>query len=233
MLRHKKEGHISFGQYLKDVVFGANDGIITTFAVVAGVAGADLSAAIVLIVGFANLIADGFSMATGNYLGTKSEKEFYEKEERREQQEIREMRPEELSEIRGVLIKKGYSGDDLEKMVSLISSNEKFWIDFMMHEELGLLAPSLESPVKHAIATFISFVAAGMIPLLPYLLPGIGNSFLVAASFSGIALFVIGALRKYFSNRSWFVSGLEMLFIGGFAAVVAYFVGYILKSIIG
>lgn len=225
-------GHISFGQYLKDVVFGANDGIITTFAVVAGVAGAELSTAIVLIIGIANLIADGFSMATGNYLGTKSENEFYQKEEAKEKAEIKNVPEEERGEIREVLIRKGYSGEDLEKLVMLISSNEKFWVDFMMHEELGLFAPSIGSPTKHALATFISFVLAGSIPLIPYLIPNQVNSFLIAAIFSGTALFIVGALRKYFSTRSWFVSGLEVLLVGGFAAAVAYSVGYILKSII-
>lgn len=211
---HKREEHIALGQYLKDAVFAANDGIITTFAVVAGVAGAELSAAIVLIIGFANLIADGFSMATGNYLGTKSEQEFYHKEERKELEEIKAIPEEEKREIRGLLARRGYQGEDLDKMVSLISSNEKFWVDFMMHEELGLFAPKGESPIKHAVATFIAFVLAGFIPLAPYIILGTENSFLLAAIFSGIALFAAGALRKYFSIRSWFISGMEMLLIG-------------------
>ncbi len=226
----KRESHIRLGKYLKDIVFAGNDGIITTFAVVAGVVGAELSSVVVLIVGLANLIADGFSMASGNYLGTKSEKEFYAKEEAREKDEVRDTPEKEREEIRKILVEKGYQGADLENIVSLISSNEKLWLDFMMHEELKLFAPNTDSPIKHAFATFLAFVTAGAIPLIPYLLPITSNSFLLASIFSGTALFTIGALRRFFSDRSWITSGLEMLIIGGFAATIAYFIGFLLKS---
>lgn len=229
---HKREEHVSFGRYLKDVIYAANDGIVTTFAVVAGVVGADLSLMVILIVGFANLIADGFAMATGNYLGTKSEKEFYQKEERREREEVKIMPEKEKEEVRQVLVKKGYAGEDLDKMVTLISSNEKFWVDFMMHEELQLFAPKLESPIKNAAATFFSFIFAGSIPLIPYIFPITGSSFSYAIAGSAVALFIVGAARKFFSNRSWLISGLEMLMVGGLAGTVAYLVGYFLKSIL-
>ena len=232
-MRSGHEEHIQLGRYLKDIVYSANDGIVTTFAVVAGVVGANLSPTIILIIGFANLIADGFSMASGNYLGTKSEKEFYLREESREKSEIKNMPAEERKEIREVLIRKGYSGEDLEKITALISTNEKFWVDFMMHEELGLFLPAMENPIKNAIATFISFVLAGSVPLLPYLLSIPGNNFAWAIGTSAVTLFVVGAARKFFSSRSWIVSGLEMLAVGGLAGAVAYFVGYILRIIIG
>lgn len=227
-----REVHVELGQYVKDVVFAANDGIVTTFAVVAGVMGAELPTTVVLIIGLANLVADGFSMATGNYLGTKSEKELYQKEELREKDEIKKIPEKERAEIRKILEEKGYRGKDLDKMVSLVSANEKFWVEFMMHQELKLFAPSTESPVKHATATFLSFAAAGAIPLLPYFFSATANSFLMASVFSGAALFTVGSLRKFFSNRSWFISGLEMLIIGGLAASAAYLVGYLLKALI-
>ena len=225
-----RERHIQIGRYLKDVVFAANDGIVTTFAVVAGVVGAELSVSIILIIGFANLLADGFSMATGNYLGTKSEKEFYKKEEAIERYEIKTVRGKEIEEIRNILAKKGYSGDKLTKIVELISANEQYWIDFMMHEELGLFAEESRSPVRHAAATFLSFVTIGSVPLLPYILKL--NSFAASAIAAGIALFIAGASRKYFSGKSWIVSGLEMLLVGGFASVIAYAIGVILKAIV-
>lgn len=226
-----REKHIRIGKYLKDIVFAANDGIITTFAVVAGVAGADLAPAIILIIGFANLIADGFSMAAGNYLGTKSEKEFYQKEAAIEAQEIEETPEKEKEEIRKILAERGYADEDLTKMEALISSNKNFWVDFMMHEEIGLFAPKTESPLKNGLATFIAFILAGAVPIIPYLVIGGGGSFSISIIFSATALFTIGALRKFFSQRSWILSGLEMLFVGGFAATIAYLIGFLLKEV--
>ncbi|MEK9186626.1 MAG: VIT1/CCC1 transporter family protein [Patescibacteria group bacterium] len=229
MLTHR-EKHIQIGRYLKDVVFAANDGIVTTFAVVAGVIGAELSTSVILIIGFANLLADGFSMATGNYLGTKSEKEFYKKEESVERYEIETVRNKEVEEIRSILAKKGYSGENLAQMVDLICSNKQYWVDFMMHEELGLFAEESRSPFRHGIATFFSFVIIGSVPLLPYVLGF--NSFAASAVASGAALFIAGALRKYFSGRSWIISGLEMLIAGGLASTIAYTIGVLLKAVI-
>lgn len=228
-----RERHISLGFYLKDIIFAANDGIVTTFAVVAGVVGAALSPTIILIIGFANLIADGFSMATGNYLGTKSEREFYAKEESIEKKEVDEIPEKEREEVREILIRKGYDGDRLNQMLDLITSNKQYWIDFMMHEEIGLFAPPGESAVKRGAATFLSFVLAGSLPLLPYVIFSNESSFTLAVIFSASALFVIGALRKFFSGKSWLFSGLEMLLVGGTAAVIAYFIGFGLKFLVG
>ena len=227
-----RERHIRTGRYLKDIIFAANDGIITTFAVVAATVGGSLSPAVILIVGFANLFADGFSMATGNYLGTKSEKDFYKKEEAIEWDEIARIPEDERREIHDILEKKGYRGDALEQLTGLIVSNEQFWIDFMMQEELGLSNPGDESPVKNGTITFFAFVSAGIIPLLPYIFFGSNASFLTAAISTGIALFLVGASRRFFSSASWLLLGLEMLMIGGAAAAIAYGIGFALKSLL-
>lgn len=230
-MSEKRERHVRLGHYLRDIIFAANDGLITTFAVVAGVVGAALSPLIVLIIGFTSLIADGFAMAAGNYLGTKSEKDLYKKEENIERQEIISCRDRELEEIRTILKNKGFAGEKLETMVGLISSNEQYWVDFMMYEELGLFLPEVNYPIRHATATFVSFITVGSIPLLPYLLLTGDHAFVTSAAISAATLFTVGALRKFYSNRSWFMSGLEMLFIGGLASGIAYLTGFLLKSI--
>ncbi len=228
----ERERHIRIGRYLKDVIFAANDGIITTFAVVAATVGGDLSPAVILIVGFANIFADGFSMATGNYLGTKSEQNFYKKEEAEEYREVREIPGKERQEIRDILAGKGYAGTELEQMTGLICSNEKFWVDFMMTEELKLYNPEGESPFVNGIITFVAFVGAGLIPLLPYLIFGEDASFFSAAIFTCSALFIVGAMRRFFSSMSWIVLGLEMLLVGGMAAALAYGIGFFIKTIV-
>lgn len=172
--------HARFGGYLKNAVFAANDGVITTFAVVAGVVGASLSGSIVLIIGVASMVADAFSMATGNYLGSKSERDFYKQ-----------------------------------------------------HKELKTLRLSLGSPSREGAVTFFSFIIAGIIPLISYILYEGDFAFKLSVILTGVTLFTIGALRKIFSDRNWFVLGLEVLLIGGFAAVIAYGAGFFLKSIVG
>ena len=222
--------HATFGgAYIRDVVYGANDGIITTFAVVAGVAGASLSSNIVLILGFANLLADGLAMAIGNYLGTKSEQEYVEKARAMEEWEIKHVPDCERKEIRDIYQKKGFKGKSLTKMVDLITSNKKLWVDTMMIDELGILPDDNTSPFKNGIATFLSFSIAGLFPLLPYvILPN--QSFNFSIIFTGLSLFTVGALRTFITKKNPFIAGLEMLFVGAIAAIVAYTTGHFIET---
>ncbi len=222
------------GGYLKDFVYGANDGIITTFAVVAGVAGADLSATVVLILGFANLFADGFSMAMSNYLGEKSSREFVEAERAKELWEIEHVPHEELAEVRKMYQVKGLQGEALEKVVQAITSDKQRWVDEMMIGEHGLVPDDGTSrPWKNAAVTFIAFVIAGLVPLLPYLLGrSPQDTFPWAIAATALILFLIGGLRTLITYRSFWKSGLEMLAVGMLAAGVAYAVGDILSRLV-
>jgi len=228
---HEKGFHnLLTGGYLRDFVYGANDGIITTFAVVAGVAGADLSSAVVLIMGVANLLADGFSMSSGNYLSEKSNHDYIDSELKKEEWEIEHLPDEEQREVRELYQRKGLTGQTLEQAVSAITSNKKLWAREMLVGELGLF-PSEEatSPLATATVTFMAFVSAGTVPLLPYIfkLPYY-PSFTWAIIFTGLVLFVVGSLRSLLTNKRWWLSGLEMLTIGAVAAGVAYAVGVFL-----
>ena len=225
--KHKQGGH-----HLKNMVYSANDGIVTTFAVVAGVVGAALNPTTILILGFANLLADGFSMATGNYLGSKSENQLYTKEKEREEREMEEVPEKEGIEILNILKEKGYQGTELEQLTDLIMKNKKFSVDFMMQEELKLSNANV-TPFKNAWVTFVSFVVAGLIPILPFIfIPASANRFLLAIFFTAMALFVVGASRSVFTDKYWFLSGLEMLFVGGVAATIAYLIGFVISQIV-
>ncbi|OGO12947.1 MAG: hypothetical protein A2Z66_10635 [Chloroflexi bacterium RBG_13_66_10] len=224
-------------QYIGDLVYGGLDGIVTTFAVVSGVAGADLSSNIVLILGLANLFADGFSMATGAYLSSKSELEYYHREREREAWEVDHYPEGEKAELFEVYRARGYSEDDARQLVEIQSKEKERWVDAMMIDELGLL-PDEKNPLTSALATFLAFVAAGSVPLLLYLL---GLFFPVPASFafpasiglSALALFGLGAAKVLVTEKNLVRSGLEMLGVGGMASVVAYIVGALLKGVGG
>ena len=230
---HEKYHRTGTGAYLKDIVYGANDGIVTTFAVVAGVAGAGLDATIVIILGIANLMADGFSMATGNYIGTKSELQYQKKEREMELWEIEHVPEHEKEEIRGIYQKKGFKGEDLDRAIKVITANKQVWADEMMHHELGMIPQDVseESPFKNALATFIAFSIAGSLPLLPYIFR-INSGFLIATIMTGVALFVVGSLRSFLTRKHWIISGFEMLFVGAVAAGFAYFIGYFIEKVV-
>ena len=219
---------------IEEFVYGATDGAVTTFAVVAGVVGAGLSPSIILILGFANLFADGFSMAIGNYLGSKSQKEYIEKERRREEWEIDNLVEQEKQEIKDIYIEKGFKAELLDEIVSVITSRRKVWIDTMMKEELGLIEDK-KQPLDAAITTFTAFNLVGLIPLIPFIflhLSGFAISteyaFIYSVVFTGISFFMIGIVRGKIVNKSLLRTGINTLAVGGIAAFVAYVVGHLL-----
>ncbi len=231
--RHGGASH----QYIGDMVYGGLDGIITTFAVVSGVAGADLGAHVVLILGLANQFADGFSMATGAYLSSKSEKEYYDRERQREAWEVEHYPEGEKAELYELYRQQGYSSEDVARMVEIKSRDPKLWVDAMMVEELGLM-PDERKPLVSALATFVSFVVAGAVPLLIYLVGlfvpiPVQARFFVSLGMSVLALFGLGAAKVLVTRLNPLRSGFEMLVVGGLAGAVAYGVGSLLKGIGG
>jgi len=223
---------------IEDFVYGATDGAVTTFAVVAGVVGASLSPSIVLILGFANLFADGFSMAVGNYLGSKSQREFIEKERRKEEWEIDNLVEQEKQEIKDIYTQKGFKAELLNEIVNVITARRKVWIDTMMREELGLIE-SQKKPLNAAITTYTAFNLVGLIPLIPFvflyfsgfaILPE--HAFIYSVVFTGISFFLIGIIRGKIVDKSLLRTGLNTLAVGGIAASVAYVIGYLLGIVV-
>lgn len=227
-----KTGH---GQYLKSFVYGGLDGIVTTFAVVAGVVGANLSASVVLILGVANLIADGISMAFGDYLSTKAENEYMAAERVRETWEVHNYPEGEKREMIELYKEKDIPEEDAKIVVEKLSKHEKPWVDIMMMEELGLVE-NYESPVKNALVTFFSFAFFGSIPVLIYVIARFfpffaARAFITACALTAITLFILGTLKVYFTRQRWYRAGFEMLLLGGFAATAAYLVGVLLGGL--
>ena len=200
---------------------------MTTFAVAAGVAGASLSPQIVLILGFANLLADGFSMAVANYSSSKTEREQYERLVAIERKHIAAVPEGEREEIRQIFAKKGFQGEDLENVVKTITSDESRWVETMILEEYGS-APPNRSPVHAALSTFAAFGLFGSIPLIPYLM---GGDLASCIAMTSIAFLVIGSAKSRWSLRSAWVSGLETLAIGSAAACLAYVTGHLLSQL--
>src|SRR3989344_4271530 len=225
------------GKYLGEFVYGAIDGTITTFAVVAGAAGASLSSGVVIILGFANLLADGFSMACGNFLSERTQRDYIKKERKREEWEIENVPEGEIDEIREIFRKKGFKGNDLEKAVQIITSDKKIWVDTMMSDELGLIE-SPKSPWKTAASTYFGFIVIGIIPLMAYVLSYFfpffqKNTFGIAIIMTLVALITIGVIKRYVTKKDLWKSVIETVFVGGAAAVIAYYIGFFLRWLVG
>lgn len=228
--------------YLRDFVYGATDGIVTTFAVVMGVAGAQLSSDVVILLGAANLVADGFSMAASNYLGTRTDEQVRESTRAMEVAHIH-LDPEgEKEEIRQIFKAKGFDGTDLDKAVDIITRNHKQWVDTMLVDEHGLALDG-PSPIKAAVITFLAFVLVGILPLLPFLWFGLTadnqldevpqQHYIVSTVLTGIAFFLVGASKSLFIRHSWLRSGMETFVIGSVAAILAYGIGFLLHQLVG
>jgi len=215
--------------YLRDMVFGGIDGAVTTFAIVAGVVGADLSTRIVLILGAANLLADGFSMAAANYSSSRTELEEYDQVRAMEERHIDAVPDGEREEVRQILHARGFDGDGLEQAVGVITSDRERWIDTMMAHEHGL-QPIARSPLRAALATFAAFLVCGTVPLLPFLF-GLAASTVTSTVMTGLTFFAIGSLRSHWSPLPWWRAGLNTTAIGMAAAGVAYAVGNLLARL--
>lgn len=222
--------------YIRDFVYGAIDGAVTTLAVVSGVAGAGLSSGIIIILGLANILADGFSMAVSNYLGTRADNQHAEKLREEEAAEIDACPEGEREEIRQIYARKGFSGEQLDGVVEVITSNPTEWLNTMMVEEHGL---SVEPgrPLPAAVVTFVAFAIVGMLPLLPFIvnwwLPqALPAPFTVSIIATMGAFFLVGALKGRFVKVNGLRSGLETTLVGGTAALLAYGVGALLGNLV-
>lgn len=219
--------------YLRDAILGGIDGCVTTFAVVASVAGAGLPGIVALALGVASLIADGFSMGVSNYQGVKSELDAVSRTRAMENRHIRQEPDGEREEIRQIFARKGFEGDVLEQIVDRISEDETLWVETMLREEHGLDLRGF-SPLKAAMWTFFAFLLVGSVPLLPFLLPSVGLNvaFATSVGMTGVTFFGIGFAKGVIIGERRWRSGLETLLMGGAAALIAYWVGGIFEPMV-
>lgn len=219
-------------------MYGGNDGIVTTFAVVAGFTGADIASKFpmysfltVLLFGVANLCADGISMGLGNFLSIRAEKDVYNAEAAKELKEIRTHTDAEKAETIEILKEKGFSKQQAQQLTTIYATNEKYWLAFMMNHELQIPNPTHENPAYTALATFLSFVTFGSIPLLPYIFGAYpATAFFYACAATLLALVLLGILRFKVTVENPVKSILEIVAVGGLAAIVAYTVGTFFKA---
>lgn len=217
---------------IPDAVLGSIDGCVTTLAVVAGTLGAGLPSSTALILGMANLLADGFSMAVSNFESGRAQQEHIEAMRRKEERHIEQFPEGEREEVRQIFRAKGFEGELLERIVATISNNRQVWVETMLSDELGLQRAS-PRPLRSGFVTFLAFVLVGVVPLLPLMLNGPARlRFTLSAGLAGVMFFLIGSLKRLDSGpRATLAAGLRTLLTGTLAASLAFAAGYFLRQL--
>lgn len=226
--------HTTSSRKRSAVTLGGIDGCITTFAIVSGAAGAGLSAPIALVLGFANLLADGFSMAVSQYESIKTENAVINYVREREALHIDQIPQGEREEVRQIFQQKGFSGDTLETIVETISGDKRLWIDTMLREEHGL-QPGATNALLPAAITFTAFTLLGALPLIPFMVSNLQTQqqFILSSVIAALVFFCIGMFKSPGANRPLLAAGFSTLLTGGSAAALAYATGHILREVFG
>jgi VIT1/CCC1 family predicted Fe2+/Mn2+ transporter len=213
---------------LRAAVFGVNDGLVSNFSLVMGFAGADAKSEYILLAGVAGLLAGSFSMAAGEYVSMRAQRELFEQQIAMEKQELEMSPKEEEEELALIYQAKGIPEEEAHAMARRIVANPSTAIDTLAREELGLDPSELGSPWVAAITSFVAFVIGASAPVLPYLFTFGQLAWVASALLSCVALFIVGALISIFTARSALISGIRMLGIGLLASGITYFVGWLL-----
>jgi VIT1/CCC1 family predicted Fe2+/Mn2+ transporter len=221
-------------QYVRDVILGVNDGLVSTFLLVSAVVGGGLNATQVLLTGVSGAIAGMISMAIGEYLATKSQEEVLEAEMILEREHLRDHRDHERQQLAEMLGDMGLTGDDLETVVEIIDSNEEAMFGMQAALEFGVVDSERRNPIAAGLASGALFLGGAIPPIIPFLfLDDTGQALMASAVLSGIALFAVGAVKTVATKKNAVLSGLENLALGLIGGVLAYLVGSAFDTVIG
>ena len=229
----KRHRGIAGGGNLRAAVFGINDGLVSNASLILGVAGASANNSTILLSGIAGLLAGAFSMAAGEYVSVRSQREMYEHQIGLERAELAEYPEEEAEELALIYAARGLSVSDAHGLARRTIANPGLALDTLAREELGLNPDELGSPLGAAASSFISFAAGALLPLLPYLIAPNGNPLATVVSVTGVALFGVGATLSLFTGRSALYSGARMLVLGAIAGGMTFAIGHFFGVALG
>jgi len=213
---------------LRAAIFGVNDGLVSNLSLIFGVAGAGVTNNVVIVAGVAGLLAGAFSMAAGEYISVRTQREVYERLIHLEAHEIGSDPEAERRELAEIYVRRGLPRDLAERLATELMRDPETALETHAREELGLDREGLGSPLAAAGSSFVTFSLGAFVPLLPFLVSSGNPAVIASAVLSGVALFAVGAAISTLTGKPWLLSGLRMLGVGGAAAAVTYFVGKLL-----
>jgi VIT1/CCC1 family predicted Fe2+/Mn2+ transporter len=224
---------VESGASLRAAVFGVNDGLISNCSLILGVAGASSNNTFIVLTGIAGLIAGAFSMAAGEYVSVRSQREMFEYQIGLERKELAQYPDEEAEELALIYTARGLDREQAIALAKSTVADPESALDTLAREELGLNPDELGSPWGAAIASFGSFATGALVPLLPFLLLRHGSALYAAIAATGAALFGVGAIISLFTGRSAVRDGLRMLAIGAAAGAITFLIGSLLGVTLG
>ena len=213
------------GVRIRDIIFGMNDGLLSTFSLIAGMTGGAVTNTVVLFAGIAGAIAGAVSMAAGAFVATRAEREVMQQQLAIEQRELELMPEAEEQELTSLYKRKGLSGDRADTVAKTILSNKDVALETMAREELGFSTDEMAKPLQAAFFSGGSFIVGAAVPIIPFLVCGSEWAFWVALVISLSGFFVIGSVRTIVTGKNALRSGFEMFVIGTGAAILTYCVG--------
>ena len=220
---HHEEWHTPEGRLIREVVFGANDGLVTLIGFVAGVTGTLSSTRPIILASIALIVAGSVSMGIGAYLSSKAQREFFAREIEQEKREIREMPDKETEEVRDHYKAMGFIDSEVDMITRRITSDPKLWLRFMLHEELGLVEESFDNPILSGLTVGAAYFVASWIPILPYFFIQRIPWALLAATLCSVGVLVLmGIAKARVTNTTLWKSSLEMALLGGAAMIIGY-----------
>jgi VIT1/CCC1 family predicted Fe2+/Mn2+ transporter len=228
--RHKEQGG---GDILRPAVFGASDGVVSNLCLILGVSGASSSSHAVLVSGVAGLLAGAFSMAAGEYVSVRSQREMFEHQIGAERDELAEYPEQEAAELSLIYQARGLTKDDADRAASHLIANPQLALDTLSREELGLDPTSLGSPFAAAASSFASFAVGAAVPLAPFLITAGRSALGASIGLTAAALFGIGCAISLFTGHGALRSGVRMLIVGGLAGTVTYLIGRLVGAAVG
>jgi predicted membrane protein (TIGR00267 family) len=229
---HDETWHTPKGRAIREVVFGMNDGLITTLCFLAGLSSAIAHERVILLAGLAEMVAGALSMALGAYLSTKAQREFFEQEIARERREIEEVPEHEREEVEEIYRDHGFTEEEVAIITRRITADKERWLRFMLREELGLAEETFDNPVESGAIMGVSFVIGSLPPLLPYLLLPASKALPLTIVLSILMLFGLGVGKTRVTKASWLRSGLEVVILGAVAAAVGYGLGEVASALL-
>jgi len=213
------------GRYLRYVIYGFNDGLVSNLALVAGLTGALLSGNIIVLAGLVVMIGAAISMGLGAYISAKSQNEYYGQEIDREKEHVYQIPTIGKQELQDIYSKKGFKGKELTAIVNQLMKNKRIWLRELTEGNLGIGRNMFDDPVRGGIVTFIAFVIGAIVPLLTFIFIETSLAFMLSIILSALILFIVGVGKTHFTKRNGFKSGVEMLLVGLVSAGASYYCG--------
>lgn len=221
----------SMASAIREVVFGMEDGLVSTLGSITGIAAATQDPFTTVLAGFVIIGVESISMGVGSYISNKSQRQVDERKLFEEKTELKKFPKEEKQELYEIYLQDGWPKQLAKEMAEAASRDQKLFLNEMAYHELGVVPENMAHPFRNGLAMFVSYVVGGLVPILPYLILPIWTAVPVSIGLTLIGLFILGVVTTKFTKRNWVKAGLEMLLLAGLAAGVGYVIGQVVAGL--